>query len=81
MKFGPEVADRIKANPLYPLTPGEITRLTKAGPRPQREVNEILFDLLRKRGLEYLSDLVATHLAGGLPGGVKHPAEELPETP
>ncbi len=81
MKFGPEAADRIEQNPVYPLSPEELATLTQAGPRPQQEINELFLQLLRKRGLEYVSDIVSTHLPGGLPGGVTHPAEQLPETP
>jgi len=69
-KFGPAVAERLERERRegtvpYPLTPAEVTNLIKPGPdesqdvpRTQLEVNLILYRLLRRRGLLYVSDLV-----------------------
>ena len=57
-KFGPVVAARISAEPRYPLEPWEVDGLTAGGPRPQAEVDAILLDALRKRGLEAIADRI-----------------------
>lgn len=61
-KFGPEAAERIRDKPMYPMTREQIERLTADGPRPRQEINDILVELLRKRGLLYVSEQVAQHL-------------------
>jgi hypothetical protein len=69
-KFGQKVADRIEKDyregrSLYPLTAEEIAALMEpegrsgAIPRPAEEVNEIFYEVLRRRGLLYVSDLVS----------------------
>ena len=57
-KFGPEVAARIGARPLYPLEPWEVDALTAGGPRPQAEVDAILLDALRSHGLGTVADRI-----------------------
>jgi hypothetical protein len=68
-KFGPKVADRIEqeyreGRSLYPLTPEQIAELMQPDdrsqdvPRTAQEVNQILYWLLRRRGLLFISDLV-----------------------
>ena len=61
-KFGPEVARRIDAEPLYPLDSNEIAELTKGGPRARDEVTRILVELLRARGLAYIANRVESHI-------------------
>ena len=81
-KFGPEATARVERQTLYPpLTAEQVAELTRGGPRPQQEINVIFLDLLRRRGLIYISDRVAAHLPGGLPGGVTDPALQIPQTP
>jgi len=62
-KFGPEVARRIAEQPVYPLVPDEIARLTKGGPRPAAEVDAILDELLRARGLAVVADSIRARRA------------------
>lgn len=50
-KFGPAVAARIAASPRYPLGAWEIEALTEGGPRPEAEVEKLLLEALRGRGL------------------------------
>jgi hypothetical protein len=68
-KFGQAAADRIEqerreGRSLYPLTPAETAELIQPDswsqdvPRTPREVSLILYNLLRRRGLLYVSDLV-----------------------
>ena len=57
-KFGPEVAARIAATPRYPLAPWEVAGLTAGGPRPEAEVDAILLDALRSRGLGAIADRI-----------------------
>jgi hypothetical protein len=68
-KFGQAAADRIEqarrdGTALYPLSAEDVAELiTPHGgspnvPRTPREINEILYYLLRRRGLLYVSDLV-----------------------
>jgi hypothetical protein len=73
-KFGKPVADRLATSkPLYPLTPEEIAALmapddrSSTIPRPAEEVKAIFYEVLRRRGLLYVSDLVS----GIQPGSVK----------
>ena len=63
-KFGPEAAQRIEKEPLYPLTDEEVAALTKGGPRPAAEVHRILVEQFRKRGLGELAERVADGLTG-----------------
>lgn len=64
-KFGPEAAERIRDNPLYPLTDEEISDLTagasegRGEPRSAGEIKEIFYNVLRRRGLLYVSDRVS----------------------
>jgi hypothetical protein len=58
-KFGPEVAQRIAEQPLYPLEPEQIAELTQSGPRSSAEVAKILDGLLRERGLDAVADRIA----------------------
>jgi hypothetical protein len=60
-KYGPRVAQRIAAQPRYPLRPEEIAALTEGGPRPRSEVRAILDRLLRERGLGNVADGIAAH--------------------
>jgi hypothetical protein len=68
-KFGPAVADRIaraqrEGTSLYPLTPEEIAELIEPDsgsqdvPRTPREMKVIFRELLHRRGLLYVADLV-----------------------
>ncbi len=57
-KFGPAVAARIDAKPLYPLEPWEVDALTAGGPRPRAEIDAILLDALRRRGLAAIADRI-----------------------
>jgi hypothetical protein len=57
-KFGPEAAQRIAEQPLYPLLPAEIAELTQSGPRSSEEVVKILDGLLRERGLNGVADRI-----------------------
>ena len=57
-KFGPEVAQRIAEQPLYPLRPEQIAELTQSGPRSSEEVAKILDGLLRERGLDGVADRI-----------------------
>ncbi|OFW15811.1 MAG: hypothetical protein A3F69_00260 [Acidobacteria bacterium RIFCSPLOWO2_12_FULL_66_10] len=57
-KFGPAVAARIGAEPRYPLEPWEVDALTAGGPRPGAEVDAILLDALRSRGLGAIADRI-----------------------
>jgi hypothetical protein len=60
-KYGPGVAQRIAANPRYPLRQEEVAALTHGGPRAQAAVAVILDGLLRERGLQDVADRIATH--------------------
>ena len=60
-KFGHPAAERIERSPMYPPTAEQVAALVKDGPRPQKEINEIFVNLLRKRGLLYVADIVASH--------------------
>jgi hypothetical protein len=73
-KFGPKVAERIEkeyreGRSLYPLTPEEIAMLIEPDegspdvPRSKEKVDEIFFELLRSRGLLYVSDVVQPAVA------------------
>ena len=74
-KFGPDVAARIRAKPLYPLESWELETLTAGGPRSRDEIDAILRDALRGRGLGHIADrveaaAVAARAAGsGIAGG------------
>jgi hypothetical protein len=68
-KFGQAAADRIEqawreGTALYPLSAEDVAELitphdgSQDVPRTPREINEILYKLLRRRGLLYVSDLV-----------------------
>jgi hypothetical protein len=57
-KYGPAVAQRIAAQPRYPLRPEEVAALTHGGPRPPAEVGSILDGLLRERGLREIADRI-----------------------
>ena len=59
-KFGPEVAQRIAEQPLYPLRPEQIAELTQSGPRAPEEVAAIFDGLLRERGLAGVADALLT---------------------
>lgn len=89
-KFGQAAADRIEqawrdGTALYPLTPEDVAELMKPDaqcpnvPRTQREVNEILYRLLRRRGLLYVSDLVFGERPLIAGRGEKFSAEYRPE--
>jgi hypothetical protein len=58
-KFGPEVAQRIEEQPLYPLQPEQIAELTQSGPRSSEDVAKIVDGLLRERGLNGVADRIA----------------------
>jgi len=68
-KFGRAAADRIEqqrreGRALYPLTPKDVAELIQPDrwssdvPRSQREVNEILYEVLHRRGLLYVANLL-----------------------
>ena len=59
-KFGPAVAARIGAEPRYPLEKWEVDALTAGGPRPEVDVDAILEDALRSRGLGAIADRVVS---------------------
>jgi len=57
-KFEEKAAERIRDNPLYPLTEKEIEELTKDGKRTDAQVRELKRELLRKRGLLAIADQI-----------------------
>ena len=57
-KFGPGPAQRIKDQPRYPLPPEEVAELTRSGPRPRAEIDQIIDGLLRQRGLDDIADKI-----------------------
>jgi len=58
-KFGPEVAQRIAEQPIYPLQPEQIAELTPSGRRAPEAVAAILDQLLRERGLNGIADRIS----------------------
>jgi hypothetical protein len=54
-KFGLGPAQRIADHLRYPLTPEEVTELTRSGPRPPTEIAEIIDGLLCQRGLDAIA--------------------------
>lgn len=50
-KFGPDVARRIEQSPRYRLEAWEVETLTAGGPRAAADVDRVLLDALRGRGL------------------------------
>lgn len=60
-KFGPEVARRIAQSPRYPLESWETETLTAGGRRAADEVDRVLLEALRGRGLGDWAERVAAH--------------------
>jgi hypothetical protein len=58
-KFGPDVAQRIAEQPIYPLQAEDIAELTRSGPRSSEEVAKTLDGLLRERGLNGVADRIS----------------------
>jgi len=58
-KCGPGVAQRIAAQPRYPLRQEDIDELIGSGPRPAAHVAAILDALLRERGLQNIANRIA----------------------
>jgi hypothetical protein len=58
-KYGPDVANRIAAQPRYPLRQEDIRELVGSGPRAPEEVATILDGLLRERSLEDIANQIA----------------------
>ena len=58
-KYGPEAANRIAADPRYPLRQEEINELVGSGPRAPAEVAAILDGLLRERNLQDIANRIA----------------------
>ncbi len=57
-KFGPGPARQIEQHPRYPLEAGEAEQLAAGGQRSREQVDGILDDLLRARGLASVADAV-----------------------
>ena len=58
-KFGPAVADRLARSPRYPLASWERDTLCVGGPRTQAEIDGVLLEALRGRGLGPWADRIA----------------------
>lgn len=58
-KFGREAAERIRDNPLYPLSEEDVKELTRGGKRSEKEVGHLMYYLARRRGLLDVAEEIA----------------------
>lgn len=65
-RFGDECAQRVKAEPLYPLSKEYFADLVAGGPRHDDQTWSILGQLLQDRGVAEIADLIEESRSGSL---------------